>query len=364
MRTTGPGRRRPRLSSRMDSRAATLAGNIEACLADWRTLGAIERNVEIKIVAPLLELLGWDPVLEVNWGFQIPIAVVDGRRVTREADVVIADEDSIYLVGEVKSQGTYSDPWAAIPQLLNYMHALGAERGFITNGSTWLIVSDRPLAPLHPFPADQFDHVIAVIDMAQIPFKDFIREIRAHLAPASVQPCHWPQSTQTHVGLYGYRFSIYPSEWYACADIQGGPLGKLIGGLVELRETALVPLNFCATVSGLMLCVAQLWSETGSRRDTIGTTLLTISTSVGLSSLYVSTPTLGDLGCARDAIYAVERALGELRRQPSVELVDSFISSLANALSNSLTAYTDESRPSTPPEIRRRLMPRPPEIVN
>jgi hypothetical protein len=342
--TNGPGRRTPRLSSRLDSRAATLTGNIEACLADWRALGAIERNVEIKIVAPLLELLGWDPVLEVNWGFQIPIAVVDGRRVTREADVVIADEGGIYLVGEVKALGTYSDPWAAIPQLLNYMHALGAERGFVTDGHTWLIVSDRPLPLLHPFPADQFDHVIAEVNIAQMPFKDFIGEIRAHLAPDSVEPRQWPHSTQAYGGLYGYKFSIYPDDWHAGADFPGGALSKLIGGLAGLSETALVRLNFCATVSGLMLCTPQLWSEMGSRRDSIGSTLLTINTSVGLSSLYVSTPTLRDLGCARDAIHAVERALDELYRQPTAEVVDYFISSLGDALSNSLTAYTDESK--------------------
>jgi predicted type IV restriction endonuclease len=181
MRTIRPGRKTPRLPSRPDSHTATLVRNIVACLADWQALGTIERNVEIKIVAPLLELLGWDPTLEVNWGFQIPIAFINGRRVTREADVVVADAGSIYLVGEVKAPGTYGDPWAAIPQLLNYMHSLGAERGFVTDGSTWLIVNDRPLPLLHPFPADQFDHLIAVINIAQMPFRDFIEEIRAHL---------------------------------------------------------------------------------------------------------------------------------------------------------------------------------------
>jgi len=56
-----------------DLRETGLAEKIARALSDPCALGVIERNVELKIVAPLLELLGWDSVLEVLWGFQIPI---------------------------------------------------------------------------------------------------------------------------------------------------------------------------------------------------------------------------------------------------------------------------------------------------
>lgn len=53
----------------------------------------LERNVEIKVVVPLLELLGWDLALEANWGFRISIVLADGTYTKREADVVIADQE-------------------------------------------------------------------------------------------------------------------------------------------------------------------------------------------------------------------------------------------------------------------------------
>lgn len=114
---------------------------LERALTDPRAVGNIERNVEIKVVAPVLELLGYDPVTEVNWGYQIPTLKERGIRlpkeVSKEADVVVGTQNLVYMVGEVKAADV--NPVSAKEQLLGYMRAVGATRGFATNGQEWRI---------------------------------------------------------------------------------------------------------------------------------------------------------------------------------------------------------------------------------
>lgn len=55
-----------------------------------RLLGVVERNVEAKLISPVLELLGWDPARQVLWGPQVQRHTPLGRQDV-EADAFVAD---------------------------------------------------------------------------------------------------------------------------------------------------------------------------------------------------------------------------------------------------------------------------------
>jgi hypothetical protein len=330
-----------------DAREAVLAGGITSVLAQQCALGVVERNVEIKVVAPLLELLGWDPVLEIHWGFRIPVVLADGTRAKREADVVIADENQVYLVGEVKAARLDGDPWAAIMQLLNYMHALGAARGFITNGHTWLLINDRPLPQQHPFTPDTFDHISAVIEATSESFTGFLAEIRLHLARREITPRGWSLPGAYYSGFTGRNLlPLDPRGW---SPIGCDPGDRLIRGLIRMSQAKPAYLNMCATIAGLMLCSTAVWSrDRGSRHDKIGNVLLTLNHGDSLGTLYVSAAALRNLGCLGVMTEETLRISDELRRHPGGKVVDDFLYSLETTLSGSLAFQRHAREPSNP----------------
>jgi sulfite reductase alpha subunit-like flavoprotein len=87
-----------------------------------RLLGVVERNVDAKLIAPVLELLGWDPARQVLWGPQVQRRTDQGRQHV-EADVFVADvaDAQLRFVVEAKRWAARSTPgrstkaWATSP---------------------------------------------------------------------------------------------------------------------------------------------------------------------------------------------------------------------------------------------------------
>src|SRR3954470_16448867 len=109
---------------------------IEAVLVDpGKYLGNVERNVETKLIGPVLELLGWDLVTDVLWGQSVRRSVATGRTVV-EADALVVDLElnSLRFVVEAKRWGRALDQKAR-QQVSDYLTDLGGSRGLLTNGS-------------------------------------------------------------------------------------------------------------------------------------------------------------------------------------------------------------------------------------
>lgn len=114
---------------------------LDRVLASPELLGGIERNVEFKVIAPVLELLGWDPVTETHWGFQIARSAFqdESKRAANEADVIVGDAAGIYLVGEAKKA---HDPLGLrLPQVRANQRALAAPLAFLSSGLRWMILN-------------------------------------------------------------------------------------------------------------------------------------------------------------------------------------------------------------------------------
>jgi hypothetical protein len=134
--TATVGRRR-----RSVSVMAQPAEVILSTLADpGRLLGVVERNVEAKLIAPVLELLGWDPARQVLWGPQVR-RLTDGGRHDVEADVFVADvaDSRLRFVVEAKRWARPLDA-KSVDQTLGYLDDAGAHRALLTNGSRWLVL--------------------------------------------------------------------------------------------------------------------------------------------------------------------------------------------------------------------------------
>lgn len=116
------------------------AEDLSRAIGNREFLGRIERNVEFKIIAPVLAMLGWDPLEQTHWGFQIArVAYGDPeKRSANEADVVVGDRARVFLVGEAKRAGDVLE--LRLPQIRANQQALGATRGFLTDGRRWLVL--------------------------------------------------------------------------------------------------------------------------------------------------------------------------------------------------------------------------------
>jgi predicted type IV restriction endonuclease len=103
-------------------------------------LGAAERNVEAKLIAPVLEMLGWDPVVDVMWGHSVRRHTETGTTVV-EADALVADlaQNRMRFVVEAKRWRRVLDD-VAVRQVHGYLHDLGAQRALLTSGETWFVI--------------------------------------------------------------------------------------------------------------------------------------------------------------------------------------------------------------------------------
>lgn len=105
-----------------------------------RLLGVVERNVEAKLIGPVLELLGWDPARQVLWGPQVQRRTELGHRDV-EADAFVADiaDARLRFIVEAKRWARALDT-KAVDQTLGYLHDVGGQRALLTNGRQWLVL--------------------------------------------------------------------------------------------------------------------------------------------------------------------------------------------------------------------------------
>lgn len=103
------------------------------------TLGRSEDSCHIKIVFLLLWELGWDPIHQIMLGFEIPKERMwTEQKAAVVPDIVVADDQGTYLVGEVKHwYATLGDKH--INQIRGYQRALNSPLAFLTNGHHWIV---------------------------------------------------------------------------------------------------------------------------------------------------------------------------------------------------------------------------------
>ena len=103
-------------------------------------LGVVERNVEAKLISPVLEFLGWDPARQVLWGPQVQCVTAAGRQDV-EADAFVADiaDGRLRFVVEAKRWARPLDA-KSIDQTLGYLADVATQRALLTNGSRWLVL--------------------------------------------------------------------------------------------------------------------------------------------------------------------------------------------------------------------------------
>jgi hypothetical protein len=104
---------------------------IASVLSDPGLIGGIERNLEQKLLRPVLEGIGWDPLVQLHWGVQIRM-----DDTIREVDLLLADPARLYCVVEAKA-------WhrelglQETTQTQRYCERLEAPFGLLTNGRQW-----------------------------------------------------------------------------------------------------------------------------------------------------------------------------------------------------------------------------------
>ena len=137
-----------------------------------RLLGVVERNVEAKLIGPLLELLGWDPAGQVLWGPQVRRHTALGRQGV-EADAFVADitQNRLRFIVEAKRWARPLDV-QSIDQTLRYLDDVGAQRALLTNGIRWLVLDVGRREPLlaHVIAAGHTDDAIAALVQALATF--------------------------------------------------------------------------------------------------------------------------------------------------------------------------------------------------
>lgn len=96
-----------------------------------------ERDIEMKIVQPLLELLGWDQFNDVKSQYAIPAGTT-----SLNADYVLFIEETTEVIIEVKSLQSLQEN--SRDQLRSYMRQAEADWGMLTNGRTFQVLNLNP----------------------------------------------------------------------------------------------------------------------------------------------------------------------------------------------------------------------------
>ena len=106
-------------------------------------LGSVERNTEIKVVLFTLCALGWDPVSEIAFAFQIWRQKVPPAKAAQAADFVLQDGIGLCAVGEAKHWGAKDPAWdRGLKQIRRYQEALHTPRAFLTSGNRWHVFDE------------------------------------------------------------------------------------------------------------------------------------------------------------------------------------------------------------------------------
>jgi hypothetical protein len=138
-----------------------------------RLLGVVERNVEAKLISPVLELLGWDPARQVLWGPQVQRRTDLGRQAV-EADAFVGDieDERLRFIVEAKHWARPLDS-KAVDQTLAYLDDVAAHRALLTNGGRWLVLdagNREPVAAYTVTSVGDVDGVVIALVAALSPF--------------------------------------------------------------------------------------------------------------------------------------------------------------------------------------------------
>jgi hypothetical protein len=110
-------------------------------------LGSIERNTEIKLVLFTLCALGWDPIDDIAFAFQISTKNLHGTaKAAHAADFALRDNIGLCAIGEAKHWGVKGLSWArGLNQVRRYQDALKTPLAFITCGNRWCVFGESSL---------------------------------------------------------------------------------------------------------------------------------------------------------------------------------------------------------------------------
>jgi hypothetical protein len=149
-----------------------------------RLLGMVERNVEAKLISPVLELLGWDPARHVLWGPQVLRLTAEGRQVV-EADAFVANiaQGRLRFLVEAKRWARPLDT-RAIDQALAYLADVAARRALLTNGHRWFVLDAGSRDPL----------VAKTIESRDDGVRNLVAALNPFLSPATAPTSRLPPS--------------------------------------------------------------------------------------------------------------------------------------------------------------------------
>lgn len=194
------------------------------------TLGRIESNVEAKLLMPTLWALGWDPLTQLHWGFQISKERFPaGAGESKACDVVAAEQNLLWLTGEAK-RWRLPLTLKERQQATDYRKALGAPAGFLSNGVHWVVWgrADEPVfdGDLEPRDVDGLLETLAPL-----------------IGPAAIQAVAWPDELAWSVGKsLGTRRRVAGASEAAAAVLSwepashGHPCATLVALLRQLSE--------------------------------------------------------------------------------------------------------------------------------
>lgn len=152
------------------------------------TVGENERNVEARVVVPILEALGWDLGRQVALSFHIPASIAMTAQ-PPVADIALAKTPrQLAAVGEIKHWFRRDFPDAFEEQLRKYTTWLGAPLSFLTNGRQWVIY-DGNMKRLKELGGNE-------VSPAKL-----IEELEEYLSPNKCTPCAFAAGTSWEYGL-------------------------------------------------------------------------------------------------------------------------------------------------------------------
>lgn len=132
----------------MATTAESRIQSIQRIFDSWADcLGTSERNIEIKVILPMLCELSWEPTRDISWCFQIDrFTCKPPAEASLAADLALRDDIGLCAVGEIKywDAGQKEKDWAkAVAQARQYQLALAAPRAFISCGWRWTILDEH-----------------------------------------------------------------------------------------------------------------------------------------------------------------------------------------------------------------------------
>jgi hypothetical protein len=312
---------------------------LERALTEPRALGNIERNVEVKVVALVLELLGYDPVTEVQWAYQLPTIKDRGIRspkeVSREADVVVGTPNLVYTVGEVKAPDV--NPISAKEQLLGYMRTVGATRGFATNGHQWEIYERTRDSGAISVGVANIPHIGAYSVRGPGSVAGLLPYLDRFLSRDNCPPQPW-KNLRGSIRVRGQQIRWRRATWDT-ADYPDPVAGTLAAGIARAGCDSRHGILLKSSTKTLYLCLPAKITQVSLGIEPIRPhfeehpILVRYSPHNGPAGLYLSRTEFAGLGITGSAWRALAAARRPLSRRWEIASADQFADALAQALS-------------------------------